>query len=386
MSAWGSFRLRRYSPFTDGSEHSTRGRGKPATPMIPHSRPTLAPQDIAAVTAVLESGWLAQGEATVAFEAMLASQVGGVGAVATSSGTAALHLALLALNVGPGDEVMLPSYVCTALLNAVRFVGATPILVDIEEEDYNLSPADVRRKLTRRTRVLLVPHTFGLAADLKQLSELGVPIVEDCAQALGATLDGQPAGGLADLAVFSFYATKVITTGEGGMVVTRSTALRDRIADLRDYADKEDDRVRYNYKMTDMQAALGLSQLKRLPTFVSRRRELAARYSRILSATKLILPCDLPGRPHIFYRYVVRMDQDVEACRERLAHRDVRAERPIFKPLHEYLGLRGGFPNTERAARISLSIPLYPSLSDEESDRVVQAVLEECDGRRAAAT
>lgn len=344
----------------------------PAGALVPHSRPTLDEDHVQAVARVVRSGHLAQGEVTRRFEQELARLVGVRDGVATSSGTAALHLALLALGVGPGDEVVLPSYTCVALLHAVRHVGATPRLVDLEPHGYNLSVAEVRRHLTRRTRAILVPHMFGTPADVAELSGLGVPVVEDIAQSLGAKVDGRPVGSFGTVAVCSFYATKVITTGEGGMLLSDSEVVLRRARDLRDYDGRRHLRPRFNYKMTDLQAALGLCQLRRLPEFLHRRRQLAARYTAHLRSLGLQPPPVPPRAAPIYYRYVFPVP-DAATAAASMRRAGVECKPPVFLPLHRYLG-QTGFPRTERAHRTALSVPLYPSLTEEEVTQVLEAL------------
>lgn len=339
---------------------------------MPHSRPTLDEADVRAVAEVLRSGQIAQGELTRRFEQEVACFLGVRDGVATSSGTAALHLALLALGVGPGDEVVLPSYTCVALLQAVRYVGATPKLVDLEPGGYNLSVEEVRRAVTRRTRAILVPHMFGFPADIEGICRLGVPVIEDIAQALGATVESRPVGSFGDVAICSFYATKVITTGEGGMVLSNSDLLLRRAREMRDYDGRRRLRVRFNYKLTDFQAALGLSQVRKLPALLDRRRRLAARYAERIQVLGLQPPVVRPGTNPIFYRYVVAVP-DAARAREALQAYGVETSPPVFWPLHRYLGVPG-FPRTEQAYRTALSIPLYPSLQEEEVNRTFLAL------------
>jgi perosamine synthetase len=336
--------------------------------IIPHSRPTINQEEIAAVTAVLESGQLAQGEQALRFESALAALIGIGGAAAVSSGTAALHLSLLALAVGEGDEVVIPSFVCPALLNAIRYVRAVPVLADIDPETFNIDVADLKRRLTAKTKAVIVPHMFGLPADLLEIVALGVPVIEDCAQALGSRYADAPVGSFGALSVFSFYATKVICTGEGGMVASSDRWLLDRVCDLRDYDEKADDRLRYNYKLTDLQAALGLVQLGKLPSLIARRRALASQYDdRLRNLAAISVPVCPPDREHIYYRYVIRTEQAAELIAAG-AEAGIAVRRPVFKPLHHYLGL-SGYPQTDAAFRRAVSLPLYPSLSDSELNR-----------------
>lgn len=348
---------------------------------IAHSRPTLDDHDARAVTKVVRSGWLAQGARVEEFERRMAVFVGVRGGVAVGSGTAALELALLAVGVKSGDEVILPSYVCTALWLAVRRTGATPKLVDIEPETYAIDPAQAKRALTRRTRAIIVPHLFGLPADLTRLQALDVPLIEDCAQTLGATEQGRPVGSVGVAAVCSFYATKLLCTGEGGMLLSRKAIILERGRVLRKY-DEEPLLVpgAFNRKMTDMQAALGLSQLRRLRLFLQRRRAIAAVYRKALARTDVVLPVVPKGRTHCFYRYVIRLQpgrhralDDVVA---RLERRGVQCRRPVFRPLHQYLKLTG-YPESEAAYRTALSVPIYPSMTDRMVARTVAVLCEE---------
>ncbi|MDA8125066.1 MAG: DegT/DnrJ/EryC1/StrS aminotransferase family protein [Deltaproteobacteria bacterium] len=341
-------------------------------PVIPHSRPTIDHAEIDAVTAVLKSGQLAQGGQVLRFEQALAARIGVRGALAVSSGTAALHLALLALKIGEGDEVALPSFVCPALLNAIRSVRAVPLLADIDPMTFNIDVQDLRRRLTAKTKAVIVPHMFGLPADIREIVALGVPVIEDCAQSLGSRYEGVPTGRFGTLAIFSFYATKVICTGEGGMVASNDQRLLDAVRDLREYDEKADDRLRYNYKLTDLQAALGMVQLEKLPALIARRRALAKQYDDFLSRCAAPVPARPAERESIFYRYIIR----TERLAELLAAGEgagIAYRRPVFKPLHHYLGTTG-YPASEAAFRTGASLPIYPSLQDDEVAAILSHV------------
>ena len=330
-----------------------------------------------AAAEVIRSGQLASAGKVAAFENAVCARQQVFAAAAVSSGTAALHLTLLALGVGARDEVIIPSFVCSALLNAVRYVGATPVLAEIDPETLNIDPQDVRRRVTRRTRAVIVPHLFGLPAEIFALKKLHIPLIEDCAQALGANIGQHPVGSLGEAAVFSFYATKVITTGEGGMAASQSAGLVEQIQDLREYDQRKEDRIRYNYKMTDLQAAIGLVQLQRLDSFIRRRKAIAERYRQILAPLPVRLPPDRPD--HIYYRFVIGLNTDASGWIRRLSEKGIDCERPVFMPLHRQLGL-GGYPETERAWGRCLSIPIYPALSDEQVEHIGQLLAETAKG------
>ena len=340
--------------------------------MIPHSKPSITDDDVDRVARVLRSGQLAEGPEVAALEAALAARLGVEDAAAVASGSAALELALVALEIGAGDQVLIPSYVCDALHHAVRRVGATPVLADADAETQSLSPKDALARRTRRTRAVIVPHAFGLAADLEPFRALGVPIIEDCAQALGATLDdGRAAGAGGTLAVCSFYATKMIAAGEGG-AVAGPAALVARVREARQYDERPTLVPRMNAKLSDVAAALAVGQLARLDAFVKRRRALAARYRRALADVPARMPADA-GPRHVYHRFVLGLERDPDAVVQALAAHSVAARRPVFRPAHRALGL-DGFPQAERLWAESLSIPCYPALSDDEAERVTRAV------------
>ena len=340
---------------------------------IPHSRPWITPADVRAVVRVLRRGALVQGTEVERLEAEVGAFIGVPPGIAVSSGTAALHLALLGLGIGPGDEVILPSYVCVAPLHAVEYVGATPRLADIDPDTYNVDPADVRRRCTRRTRAIIVPHLFGLPADLDALLRLGVPVIEDCAQAFGARYRSRPVGTFGKVTILSFYATKLFTTGEGGMVLSRDSRLLARIRDLRDYDERRRHAIRFNYKLTDVQAALGRTQLRRLPAMLKRRAAVATRFRRHWAALPVGLPIADSRRTHVYHRFVVACPTAAASAARRLAAFGVTARLPVFQPIHRTLGL-DGFRGSEQAFRHALSVPIYPALAPKEAEVVIRAL------------
>jgi perosamine synthetase len=339
--------------------------------IIPHSRPSFDDEEILALENVLTSGQIAQGPQIENFEEELGNYHDLLPGVATSSGTAALHLALLSLGVGQGDEVLLPSYVCSAPLHAVYHSRATPVLVDVDPTTGNIDPDDLKKRLTSKSKAIIVVHLFGLPANVREISALGVPVIEDCAQALGAELAGRKVGTFGRVTICSFYATKIITTGEGGMLLSSDPDLLARSRDLRDYDKKEDLGPRFNYKMTDLQAALGRSQFQKLESFLGQREELARVYSEQLAT----LPCNLPPsqKGRIYYRYVVSLQGDVSGLIKKLLNMGIEVARPVYRPLHRYFSLED-CPGAEMAWKSHLSLPIHPSLVSQDVHRVCQAL------------
>ena len=350
--------------------------------MIPHSKPSLGQDDIRAATEILRSGQIAEGPIVGQFERGMAAYIGVQGGVAVSSGTVALELALRAMGVGHGDNVILPSYVCSAPWLAVQRVGAQARIVDIDPTTYNVDPQKVRKARTSRTRAVIVPHLFGLPADLTALQSLGIPLIEDCAQTLGATEQGRAVGSVGLLTVCSFYATKLLCTGEGGMVLSNDDALLERVRALREYDQAPSlNPAAFNCKMTDLQAAIGVSQLNQLGEFLEKRAALAAVYRESLPIELFTPPAVPAGRTHVFYRFIVRLQQGAPSSDEftaylsRMAHRGLQCRKPVFRPLHRYLELPD-FPASDEADTVAISLPIYPSLSEDEV-RLASQILQE---------
>jgi dTDP-4-amino-4,6-dideoxygalactose transaminase len=339
--------------------------------LIPHSRPTLGDDDARAVARVVRGGQIAQGPEVRAFERELAACLGVPAAAAVTSGTVALELALRALDVGAGDDVIVPTYTCDAVYHAVVRTGARPVLADVDPRTEALAMDDVRRRAGPKTRAIVVVHAFGRAIDVTPFLALGVPLVEDCAQTLGAVVDGRPAGAAGAAAICSFYATKLLTTGEGGAVAGGPDVVA-RVRDGREYDERDDVAPRGNAKLTDIQAALGRSQLARLAAFIARRRAIAARYRALLAGARCTVPEDA-GAAHVYHRFIVQVDRPVDAVIAALATRGVTARRPVFRPLHRAVGA-GGYPEAERLWQRSVSLPCYPSLTGDEVDAVAAAV------------
>ena len=351
--------------------------------MIPHSKPSLGTDDIRAVTDVLRSGQVAGGPAVSQFERGMAAYLGVQGGVAVSSGTVAIELAMRAMGIGHGDNVILPSYVCSAPWLAVQRVGAQARIVDIDPTTYNLDPQKVRKARTARTRAVIVPHMFGLPADLTALQSMGIPMIEDCAQTLGATEQGRAVGSVGLLTVCSFYATKLLCTGEGGMVLSNDEELLERVRALREYDQAPSlNPGSFNCKMTEMQAAMGVTQLNQLGEFLERRAALAAVYRDYLPAEIFTGPSIPSGRTHAYYRFVVRLPKGLQSPDEftaylsRVAYRGLHCRKPVFRPLHRYLDL-SDFPASDEADGVAISLPIYPSMTEEDVKQASQILQEE---------
>lgn len=378
-----------------------------STDRIPVMIPWLGEEEAKAASDAVLSGWVAQGPRVVAFEKAFAERVGAEHAVAVSSCTTALHLALVALDIGPGDEVVVPSLSFIATANAVRYVGAEPVFADVELATGNLTAATVDQVRTPRTKAVLAVHQGGVPADVHALraacADWDLPLVEDAACAIGSTVGGKPVGHGALLAAWSFHPRKVVTTGEGGMVTTDDAAWAARLRRLREHgmnasaAERHASNkpvlesyleVGFNYRMTDIQAAVGLVQLGKLDTMIARRRELAARYDALLR--------DIPGLTAVqdpahgqsnFQSYWVLLDEDFPVGRDdllaALADAGVSARRGIMAAHREpaYVDHPSvPLPVTERISGDSLILPLFHTMTEAQQNRVVAALREQAHG------
>lgn len=350
--------------------------------MIAHSRPTITDADVAAVVACLRSGHLEDGDVVRAFEAGVADRLGRRYALATTNGFAAIHLALIALRVGPGDEVIIANYSCPALLSPVRLCGATPVPVDTGPRSVTLAVDDVLRRVSARTKAVIAPHIFGFLAPITALREAlpAIPIIEDCAQGIGGTVDGRPLGSLTDLSVLSFYATKLVCAGDAGMVLTDDAALHKIMEDHRYYGHRRKHMVTaFNYHLSNLPAALGLSQFTQLETFVTARRRLARMYDEAFAGHPAIRT-DFDGRDHsLFYRYPIEVPHR-DAVMERLRQQGIGSGFGVLEGLHELLnGSPADFPHSVHHLQHLLSLPLYPSLADDDLRIVAAAVIDAVD-------
>jgi perosamine synthetase len=344
--------------------------------MIPHNRPLITTEDRAAVDAALASGWVAQGPRVEELEADFCRRYGG-NACALSSGTASLFLALKALGVGAEAKVAIPTYGCSALLNAVNMVGATPALVDVLPDSFCLDPTALADQAAGADCVIAV-HTYGAPADLAALRGSGRRLVEDCCHSIGDDRGGGPLGTASDAAVFSFYATKIITGGQGGLVWSRDVGVMDAVRDYRQFDYRESYKPRFNLQMTDIQAALINSQMFRLEAIRTRRQTIARAYFDALPAG-LSNQSGLTAAGRMVYRFVV-LTPDLatrEALRRHMDQAGVSCTVPIERHelLHRYLKIDpADFPVAERLADTTLSLPVYPGLSDMQLAQTVAAL------------
>jgi perosamine synthetase len=366
----------------------------PALDVIPLARPVIGEAEEQAVLEVLRSGHLSLGPRVPAFEDAFAARVGARYASAVSSGTTALHLALRAVGVSAGDEVVTSPFSFVATANAVVYEGATPVFADIDPVTFDLDPDAAAAAITGRTSALLPVHIFGYPADMPGFERHGLPIVEDAAQALGARYaDGTPVGGRGHPAIFGFYANKQITTGEGGMITLGSAEHKERIDSERNQGRAPDmgwldhDRLGFNYRLSDIACALGIAQLERLDEMLAARARVAGWYAEALAGLAaergVALPCaDAGGNVRSWFVYVVGLPPDTDRDAAMLALRELGVQsKPYLPAIHlmslyrERFGHREGeFPVCERVAAGSLALPFFPAMTEGQVGRVAEAL------------
>ncbi len=377
----------------------------PVKTTVPVARPFVGKEEEEAVVQVLRSGWLSQGQRVAEFENRFAEYVGAKHAVAVSSCTTALHLALIAAGIGPGDEVLCPSLSFIATANSIRYVGATPVFVDIDPVTSNLDPNRLEEAVTPRTRAILVVHQIGLPASLSEIMAIAhrrnLIVVEDAACATGAAYQGQRIGlPHAFLACFSFHPRKILTTGEGGMLTTADERIASRLRRLRQHAMTTSDLARhqsqsvltegydevgYNYRMTDLQAAVGLVQLGRLDGFLARRRALALRYSEELARLGWLIPPQEPsGCRHNYQSYMMRLRPDAPVSRDALMQalldRGISTRRGIMaihrEPPYRDPRWDEELVHTNAVTDQAIILPLFHQMTEQEQDRVIEGIRE----------
>jgi perosamine synthetase len=370
---------------------------------IPITKPMFGEEEERAVVEVLRSGWVVQGPKVAEFERLVADYIGVPEAVATSSCTTALHLALVLLGIGPGDEVIVPSFTFIATANVVCYTGATPVFVDINPQTYNLDPDGIEAALTPRTRAIMPVHQIGLAADMDLINAVahrhGLAVIEDAAPALGATYKGKRVGGLGNVTCLSFHPRKVITAGEGGMILTADQALANRARILRTHGMSLSDLARhhaksiaieeyhdlgYNYRLSDLHAAVGSEQLKKLDFMLTQREQIAARYNEAFANLECVqLPFSSSDTPHSYQSYIIQLRPQLTKPREQVMQQMLEvgvATRRGVMAIHWEPYYRQRFPQvklpvTENAASQTLLLPIYATMTEGEQVYVIKHLL-----------
>ncbi|MBL8164455.1 MAG: aminotransferase class I/II-fold pyridoxal phosphate-dependent enzyme [Anaerolineae bacterium] len=358
---------------------------------LPVAEPTLGERELEYVTECILTGWISSaGRFVVCFEEQFAAFCQTRFGVATSNGTTALHLALLALDIGPGDEVIVPSLSFIATANAVAYTGAKPVFVDIEADTWNMDPGAIEAAITPRTKALLPVHLYGHPANMDPILDIArrhnLYVVEDAAEAHGALYKGRPVGGLSDIAVFSFYGNKIVTTGEGGMVVTNNEQLAERVRVLRDHGMSKDRRywhpvLGYNYRMTNLQAAVGVAQMEKVERILEAKARVSATYDALLK--------DIPGitcpprtewASPVCWLYTLLVDESTfgksrDTFMQVLQQHNVES-RPVFPPMHKQPLYDAGItlPVTERVSDQGVSLPSAVSLTTTDIERIVGVI------------
>lgn len=362
--------------------------------MIYIASPDVGPEETAAVNEVLKSGMLAQGPKTAELEKAFAAYCGTKYAAAVSSGTAALHTALYAAGIVPGDEVITTPFSFIATINPILFVGAKPVLVDIDSKTFNIDTKQLEKAITPKTKAILPVHLYGQPCDYDELAAAAkkhdLRVIEDACQAVGAGYGGKKAGSLGDLGCFSLYATKNIMSGEGGMITTDSEEYLNAIKSFRQHGmtgPYEYGGIGYNYRITDLQAAIAVEQLKKADKFNAARQENAQLFNEGLKdVSGIVLPSAAANRTHVYHQYTIRITDEFPLSRDRLIDelkaRGIGAGAYYPKALHAYphiakLGYKpGDFPEAEKAARQVVSLPVHPKVSQSDTRTVIKALKE----------
>lgn len=374
---------------------------------IPYGRQSIDEEDIQAVIETLKSDYLTTGPKIAEFEKCVAEYVGVKYAVAVSNGTAALHVACLAAGIGDGDEVITTPITFVASANCVLYLGAKPVFADIKPDTYNIDPEDVKKKISDKTKAIIAVHFTGQPCEMDKLQQIAkehnLLLIEDAAHALGADYKGQRIGGISDLTTLSFHPVKHITTGEGGMITTNSKELYEKLLIFRSHGITrnpelmikndgdwyyEQQELGYNYRMTDIQCALGISQMKKLDAFVQRRREIAEKYQNAFSnCSGLILPWQQEGCHNSWHLYVIQVkDKDRKQIFDALKARNIGVNVHYIPVYTQPYYRQHGFeeiccPEAELLYHRIISLPIYPGLTEEEQDYVIEQVKELVDER-----
>jgi dTDP-4-amino-4,6-dideoxygalactose transaminase len=354
--------------------------------MIPIAGPIIEEEEKKAVMGVLESGNLAQGMVVKEFEEDFAEYTGTKYAVAASNGTTALHTALLAVGVGEGDEVVTTPFTFIATANSILYCNARPVFADIDLKTFNIDTEEIKEKITKKTKAIHIVHLYGQPCDMGPIVEIcedyKLKLIEDACQAHGAEYGGEKAGSFGDAACFSFYPTKNMTTGEGGMITTNSKEVAERAGLLRSHGSRvryDHEILGYNYRMTDVAAAIGIEQLKKLDTFNEKRIENAGRLTDGLKNTSgLVLPYVSGGVKHVYHQYTIRVENRaglIERLEEAGIGYGIHYPKPVhWQKLYRHLGYEDSLPEAEKASADVLSLPVHPGVREEDIDSIISSV------------
>ena len=371
--------------------------------MIPYGRQSIDEDDIQAVVEVLRSDWLTTGPKVEQFEGAVADYVGAKHAVAVSSGTAALHTAMFAIDIKPGDEVIVPAITFAATANCVVYQGGAPVFTDVDPDTLLIDPEQVKKKISKNTKAIIAVDYAGQPCDYDVLRDIadqhGLFLVADACHSIGAKYKGRNVGTLADLSVFSFHPVKHITTGEGGMIVTDKPELAERMRRFRNHGISTDFRQRdekgtwfyemvdlgYNYRITDFQCALGISQLKKLPQWIEKRRQIAKTYDNAFADNKQIRPLDVSEDvEHVYHLYVVRLGMDGDKFDRKSVFSSLREKGigvnvhyiPVYwHPFYKRVGYKKGLcQHAEKVYNLLISLPIFPMMIDEDIKSVIKKI------------
>ncbi len=366
--------------------------------MLTIAAPLVEKEEIKAVNDVLSSGMLAQGPKVAELEEKWARYCGTKYALAVNSGTAAIHAALFAAGVNEGDEVITTPFSFIATINPILMLGAKPVLVDIDENSFNIDAGLIEKAITKKTKAIIPVHLYGQPADMTEINKLAkkykLAVIEDACQAIGAEYKNKKAGNLGDLGCFSLYATKNIMCGEGGMVTTNSKSHADAIRRFRQHgmdAQYQYRHLGFNYRMSDLHAAIAIEQLKKVDKFNKKRQDNAKIFNKKLDRTdKITLPKVSAGRSHVFHQYTIRVDKssklDSGLLAKKLREKDIIAGIYYPKPLHyfdhiaKYGYKKGSFPVAEKVASEVLSLPVHPKITSKDADYISKSIKEILDG------
>jgi perosamine synthetase len=367
---------------------------------VPYFVPWINSIDKKSVQRSLDQRWLTNGPMLKKFEDKIGQYINTNYATGVGSATQALHLSLRSLDIGPGDEVIVPTFTFTATANSVLYCGAKPILVDVDNETFNISPKEIENKITKKTKVIIVVHYGGQSCDMNQILKISkkykIKIVEDCAHALGTTFENRKCGSIGNIGCFSFYPTKIITTGEGGMITTNNKAIFNKVKILRSQGmsmqanDRESKslwkyditELGYNYRLDEIRASLGLSQFKRIKQINEKRIKIAHKYNKLIKKIKgLTIPIQKSNRNHIYHLYSIKVEDDYHLTRdqlfEKLSKKGIGTSVQYF-PLHlmslykkKYKNCKNNFPNANDLKDKILCLPIYPQMTEKEINYVV---------------